>query len=231
VREAAVVGVPDWYRGETVKAVVSLKPRAHRDPGRVEGLRARPLAAFKAPRLVEIVDELPKTASGKILRRLLVPGRRPRGTTGGPASHIPPAGGQLIEAGRGIDEPYTRRHAQLSRDRRREDERSSPAEPSAPPARALPSPPTTERTETMEYLKVATELGDRYVSAVADTQKQFLKYMKLMADSVSGSGPPAAGPPAVTERDAHSELRVRGEAAEKPTRPSPSGSSQPNPRA
>ena len=37
----------------------------------------------------------------------------------------------------------------------------------------------------MEYLKVATELGDRYVSAVADTQEQFLKYMKLMADSVS----------------------------------------------
>ena len=37
----------------------------------------------------------------------------------------------------------------------------------------------------MEYLKVATELGDRYVSAVAEAQEQFLKYMKLMADSVS----------------------------------------------
>ena len=37
----------------------------------------------------------------------------------------------------------------------------------------------------MEYLKVATELGDHYLSAVADAQEQFLKYMKLMVDSVS----------------------------------------------
>ena len=74
VREAAVVGVPDWYRGETVKAVISLKPGHAVTPGELEAFARSQLAAFKAPRVVEIVDELPKTASGKILRRLLVPG-------------------------------------------------------------------------------------------------------------------------------------------------------------
>ena len=73
VREAAVVGVPDWYRGETVKAVVSLKPGHTVTTDELREFAHGQLAAFKAPRLVEIVDELPKTASGKILRRLLVP--------------------------------------------------------------------------------------------------------------------------------------------------------------
>jgi len=52
----------------------------------------------------------------------------------------------------------------------------------------------------MEYLKAATELGDRYVSAVADTQEQFLKYMKLMADSVSAPALLRQGPlPSLSE--------------------------------
>ncbi len=71
VREAAVVGVPDAYRGETVKAFVCLRDGA--DVGAQELIdfcRAR-LAAYKYPRAVEIVGELPKTVSGKILRREL----------------------------------------------------------------------------------------------------------------------------------------------------------------
>jgi long-chain acyl-CoA synthetase len=73
VREAAVVGVPDWYRGETVKAVVSLKPGHTVTPEELQAFARNHIATFKAPRVVEIVEELPKTASGKILRRLLVP--------------------------------------------------------------------------------------------------------------------------------------------------------------
>jgi long-chain acyl-CoA synthetase len=71
VREAAVVGVPDEYRGETVKAFVALK-----EDGVVTGddliafCRER-LAAYKYPRTVEIVAEVPKTATGKFLRRAL----------------------------------------------------------------------------------------------------------------------------------------------------------------
>jgi long-chain acyl-CoA synthetase len=71
VREAAVVGAPDPYRGETVVAFVSLRPGCAVDgPELVAFCRSR-MAAYKYPRRVEIVDELPKTPSGKILRRTL----------------------------------------------------------------------------------------------------------------------------------------------------------------
>ncbi|MEU8523490.1 AMP-binding protein [Streptomyces sp. NBC_01216] len=75
VREAAVVGVPDPYRGETVKAFVSLRPGAEVRPGELSAHCARRLAAYKYPRDVEVLAELPKTTSGKILRREL---RSPR---------------------------------------------------------------------------------------------------------------------------------------------------------
>ncbi|WP_405891774.1 AMP-binding protein [Streptomyces sp. NBC_01527] len=71
VREAAVVGVPDAYRGETVRAYVSLRPGAVVEPGELGSYCKERLAAYKYPREVEILPELPKTASGKILRRKL----------------------------------------------------------------------------------------------------------------------------------------------------------------
>jgi long-chain acyl-CoA synthetase len=71
VREAAVIGVPDDYRGETVKAFVSVKPgRGVSAEELIAHCRER-MAAYKYPRLVELIDELPKTVSGKILRREL----------------------------------------------------------------------------------------------------------------------------------------------------------------
>lgn len=71
VREAAVVGVPDAYRGETVKAYVSVREgSAPTDSELISFCRDR-LAAYKYPRLIEFVQELPKTASGKVLRREL----------------------------------------------------------------------------------------------------------------------------------------------------------------
>ncbi|MGX4712179.1 AMP-binding protein [Rhodococcus sp. DMF-1] len=69
VREAAVVGVPDSYRGESVAAFVSLRPDQQVDPDELVTWCRERLAAYKAPRSVEILDELPKTTSGKILRR------------------------------------------------------------------------------------------------------------------------------------------------------------------
>ncbi|MEK6299004.1 MAG: AMP-binding protein, partial [Paraburkholderia tropica] len=71
VREAAVVGVPDSYRGETVKAVVSLKPGANVTPDELAAYCKERMAAYKYPRIVTIIDELPKTVTGKILRREL----------------------------------------------------------------------------------------------------------------------------------------------------------------
>jgi long-chain acyl-CoA synthetase len=86
VREAAVIGVPDPYRGETIKAVISLKPGFQVTETEIKAFARERMAAYKYPRFVEIIDELPKTTSGKIMRRLL------QTTTREPA---PLRGGQL----------------------------------------------------------------------------------------------------------------------------------------
>jgi long-chain acyl-CoA synthetase len=71
VREVAVIGVPDSERGETVKAFVSLKAGASATPEELIAYGRETMAAYKYPRMVEIIDELPKTTTGKILRRQL----------------------------------------------------------------------------------------------------------------------------------------------------------------
>jgi long-chain acyl-CoA synthetase len=71
VREAAVIGVPDEYRGETVKAFVSLKAgKTVTEEELITFCKGR-LAAYKYPRYVEFLDEVPKTVTGKFLRREL----------------------------------------------------------------------------------------------------------------------------------------------------------------
>lgn len=71
VREAAVVGVPDEYRGETVRAYISVKPGSTVSAEAIVAFCKERMAAYKYPRQVEIRDELPKTVTGKILRREL----------------------------------------------------------------------------------------------------------------------------------------------------------------
>ncbi|SDE87047.1 class I adenylate-forming enzyme family protein [Pseudonocardia oroxyli] len=71
VREAAVIGVPDDYRGETVKAFVSLRPGASATAAELIAFTRERMAAYKYPRQVEFLDEIPKTVSGKLLRREL----------------------------------------------------------------------------------------------------------------------------------------------------------------
>ena len=71
VSEAAVVGIPDEYRGETVKAYVTLRPGATAtEQELIAHCKAR-MSAYKYPRNVEFIDVLPKTATGKLLRREL----------------------------------------------------------------------------------------------------------------------------------------------------------------
>jgi long-chain acyl-CoA synthetase len=71
VRQAAVVGVPDDYRGESVKAYVSLKPGTQVTGPELVAYCKERLATYKTPRDVEILDELPATVTGKLLRREL----------------------------------------------------------------------------------------------------------------------------------------------------------------
>ncbi|SDC25530.1 long-chain-fatty-acid--CoA ligase [Shouchella lonarensis] len=72
VMEAAVIGVPDEYRGETVKAFIVLKPEMEVTEKDLETYCRKSLAAFKIPRLYEFREELPKTLVGKILKRALI---------------------------------------------------------------------------------------------------------------------------------------------------------------
>lgn len=69
VYEAAVVGAPDEYRGETVTAYVSLRPGSSATTEGLQEFAKERLAAYKYPREVHIIDELPKTQTGKIRRR------------------------------------------------------------------------------------------------------------------------------------------------------------------
>lgn len=71
VREAAVVGIADEYRGETVKAFVSLKPGAAATVEELITHCKERMAAYKYPRQIVVIEELPKTVTGKILRREL----------------------------------------------------------------------------------------------------------------------------------------------------------------
>ncbi len=71
VREAAVIGVPDEYRGETVKAFVSLRPGKTATAEELIAFTKDRMAAYKYPRQIEFLDEIPKTVTGKLLRREL----------------------------------------------------------------------------------------------------------------------------------------------------------------
>lgn len=72
IQEAAVVGVPDPYRGETVKAYIVLKEGMQLSEKELEKFCRERLASYKIPRLVEFRKELPKSTIGKVLRRVLL---------------------------------------------------------------------------------------------------------------------------------------------------------------
>lgn len=72
IQECVVAGIPDAYRGETVKAYIVLKEGHHVTEEQLNEYCRTKLASFKVPRFYEFRAELPKTAVGKILRRTLV---------------------------------------------------------------------------------------------------------------------------------------------------------------
>ncbi|WP_375162870.1 AMP-binding protein [Rossellomorea sp. SC111] len=72
IQEVVAAGVPDPYRGETVKAYVVLKEGESLTEEELDEYSRKYLAAYKVPRIYEFRKELPKTAVGKILRRALV---------------------------------------------------------------------------------------------------------------------------------------------------------------
>jgi acyl-CoA synthetase (AMP-forming)/AMP-acid ligase II len=71
IADAAVIGIPDEEAGEIPKAFLTVKPGHETTAEDVQQFVAEQVAHFKQIRLVEFIDEIPKSASGKILRREL----------------------------------------------------------------------------------------------------------------------------------------------------------------
>ena len=71
ILEACTIGIPHEYRGETVKAFIVPKPGETLTEEAVIAYCKEKLAAYKVPKIIEFIDELPKSAVGKILRRKL----------------------------------------------------------------------------------------------------------------------------------------------------------------
>jgi long-chain acyl-CoA synthetase len=71
VLEACTIGVPDQYRGETVKAFIVTKEGETLTQAEITQYCKDNLAAYKVPKMLEFIDELPKSAVGKVLRRKL----------------------------------------------------------------------------------------------------------------------------------------------------------------
>jgi long-chain acyl-CoA synthetase len=71
IKEACTIGIPDRYRGETVKAFVVVKEGETLTEEDVTAFCKERLAVYKVPKRIEFIDELPKSAVGKVLRREL----------------------------------------------------------------------------------------------------------------------------------------------------------------
>ncbi len=71
IKEVAVYGVPDPVKGEATKAAIVLKDGEHATSEDIIAYCRERIAVYKAPESVEFVKELPKSATGKILKRVL----------------------------------------------------------------------------------------------------------------------------------------------------------------
>ena len=71
IRECCIIAAPDARKGETVKAVVALKPGMQASAEDLMAWARGEMAAYKVPRKVAFVDALPRTASGKLMWRAL----------------------------------------------------------------------------------------------------------------------------------------------------------------
>jgi long-chain acyl-CoA synthetase len=86
VADAVVVGLPDKYRGETVKAYVVAQPGAELSEQDVLAHCRQELTAYKVPKVVEFRDSLPRTVVGKVLRRVLVEEERAKAEAAAPTA-------------------------------------------------------------------------------------------------------------------------------------------------
>ena len=94
-----MIAVRDPYRGESVKAVVVPRQdhRGHFAPDELIAWARRHMAAYKVPRQVEVADELPRSASGKVLWRVLQAWQDAQDTQGARTSSTPPVSPAIVQ--------------------------------------------------------------------------------------------------------------------------------------
>ena len=71
IREVAVFGMPDDVKGEFVKAAIVLQPGATLEPEEIIAFCRTKMAKYKVPKQIQFVNELPKSPTGKVLKRVL----------------------------------------------------------------------------------------------------------------------------------------------------------------
>ncbi len=164
VQDAVVIGLPDKYRGETVKAYVVAAPGASLSEADVVEHCRRELTAYKVPRVVEFRDSLPRTVVGKVLRRVLLeeerakassqekpastPGGRPRPARGGagtgtqaPAAPVKKAAAPRTPAKKAVpDDGAAAPRKQPAAARKAPARKTAPAGEAAAPAKRAAAP-------------------------------------------------------------------------------------------
>ncbi|MDP9182808.1 MAG: AMP-binding protein [Actinomycetota bacterium] len=98
VQDVGVVGIPDRYRGETVKAYVVRSPGADLTEDDVVAHAAASLTAYKVPKVVEFRDSLPRTPVGKLLRRVLLEEEKAKATPAAKKAGTPKAAAKSAPA-------------------------------------------------------------------------------------------------------------------------------------
>ncbi|HET9214359.1 MAG TPA: AMP-binding protein, partial [Gaiellaceae bacterium] len=211
VAESGVVGVPHPERGQVVKAFVVLRPGHEPGPALATELQdhvKQITAPYKYPRVIEFVDELPKTASGKVRRAELR--ARPAGATAAGATVI-----QLPERSR-EDEAAVRAREEAEVAARREAEARERAEADArehaeAEAAARAEAEATARREAEE--RARTEAEER---ARAEAEEQARIEAELaVAAAAAAAAAEAARRDAEERARAEAEERARAEAEER----------------
>jgi long-chain acyl-CoA synthetase len=135
VQDAVVIGVPDKYRGETVKAFVVRAPGSRLTEDDVIAHAAGSLTAYKVPKIVEFRDSLPRTVVGKVLRRVLVEEEKAKqaGTPAPAAKRAPAKAASKAPAKRTAAKPVVKKAAAPAK--------KAPAKAAAPAKKTAASAP------------------------------------------------------------------------------------------